>query len=517
MTPPRLGHPNLGLGVGLRSVHFAYILRNWPAVDWFEVISENFIDSQGRPRYVLEQIAERCPIVMHGVSLSIGSTDPLDFEYLAKLKRLAKETGAKWISDHICWTGVLGHNTHDLLPVPFTEETLRHVVQKVRTLQDFLERPFVLENPSSYITFQDSTMDEWEFVTRMAEEADCGLLLDVNHVYVSSFNHDMDPDRFIRSLPHERIVQFHLAGHTNYTKYIIDTHDNHVIDPVWELYRTAHQLTGGVSTLLEWDANIPPFPVVHEEVLKARRFMGEHLEPAEVSGKDEPEPVLATAAETVVHPLQKTLGQEIFEGFAFEYLQKYPSKSYTLDRLGENFTRFLNETRPAPEEGEEPGEVGWPDFLIDLAELEWAVNRVFDGPGVEGKPLLTADSLQSFPAERFAEARLVPVPCLRLLTFRFPVNAYYTAIRKAEEGEEVLIPDPQPEHLALTRRDFVVRRYPLTPAQHALLEKILAGAPIGEALAAAAETSGLEDDALAAELQSWFRLWVAEGFFQGIA
>ena len=170
MTPPRLGYPNLGLGVGLRSVHFDHILQNQPEVDWFEVISENFVDSQGRPRYVLQQIAERYPIVLHGVSLSIGSTDPLDFEYLGKLKRLAKETGAQWLSDHLCWTGVLGHNTHDLLPVPFTEETLRHVVERVRTVQDFLGRPFVLENPSSYVTFQDSTLDEWEFVTRMAEE-----------------------------------------------------------------------------------------------------------------------------------------------------------------------------------------------------------------------------------------------------------------------------------------------------------------------------------------------------------
>jgi hypothetical protein len=214
--------------------------------------------------------------------------------------------------------------------------------------------------------------------------------------------------------------------------------------------------------------------------------------------------------------LQKTLGPEIFEGFAFEYLQKYPSKSYTLDHLGGNFARFLDETRPEPEEDEEPGAVGWPDFLIDLAVLEWTINQVFDGPGVEGKPLLTAEALRSFPAERFGEARLVPVPCLRLLAFRFPVSAYYTAIRQAKEGEEVPVPDPGPEHLALTRRDFVVRRYPLDPAQHALLEKILAGAPVGEAIAAAAEASGLEDDALAAELQSWFRLWVAEGFFQSI-
>jgi uncharacterized protein len=235
---------------------------------------------------------------MHGVSLSIGSTDPLDFEYLGKLKRLAKEVGAQWISDHLCWTGVLGRNTHDLLPVPFTEQTLRHVVERVRTVQDFLERPFVLENPSSYITWQDSTMDEWEFVTRMAEEADCGLLLDVNNVYVSSFNHDMDPDRFIRSLPHERIVQFHLAGHTRYDTHIVDTHDNHVTDPVWDLYRTAHQLTGGVSTLLEWDANIPPFPVVHEEVLKAKRFMGERLPRPE-----DAEPAVVEAGAGVFHPL----------------------------------------------------------------------------------------------------------------------------------------------------------------------------------------------------------------------
>ncbi len=280
MRSPRLGHANLGLGVGLRTVHFKHILQQRPRVDWFEIISENFINSGGRPRYVLEQLAERYPIVMHGVSLSIGSTDPLDFEYLKKLKNLAGEVNARWVSDHLCWTGVAGRNTHDLLPIPFNRETLSHVVQRVRVVQDFLERPLVLENPSSYVTFRDSTMDEWEFITLLAEKTGCGLLLDVNNVYVSSFNHDMDPVEFVSSLPHERIVQFHLAGHRNYTTHLIDTHDNHVIDPVWELYRLAHKLTGGVSTLLEWDANIPPFPVMHEEVLKARQFMSEHLEPA---------------------------------------------------------------------------------------------------------------------------------------------------------------------------------------------------------------------------------------------
>jgi hypothetical protein len=301
MGTRRLGHANLGLGVGLRTVHFSHILENKPDVDWFEIISENFMDSGGRPRYVLEQIAERYAIVMHGVSMSIGSTDPLDFDYLGKLRRLADRIGARWISDHLCWTGVAGLNTHDLLPIPLNEQSLKHVVERVRTVQDFLERPLVLENPSSYVTFADSTLSEWEFISRMADEADCGLLLDVNNVYVSSVNHDFDAIEYIRSVPHERVVQFHLAGHTNMGTHLIDTHDGHVIDPVWRLYRLAHELTRGASTLLEWDAKIPEFPVVHAEVLKARQCIEKELEPiavAEVLGGE-----VDDDAPTVFHPL----------------------------------------------------------------------------------------------------------------------------------------------------------------------------------------------------------------------
>ena len=274
LKPPRFELPNLGLGVGLRSVHFGYILASHPEVDWFEIISENFMDSGGRPRYVLDQIAERYPVVMHGVSLSIGSTDRLDFEYLKKLKRLADDIGAVWISDHLCWTGISGINTHDLLPVPLNEATLKLVVQRIRTVQDFLERPLVLENPSTYVGFVDSTLSEWEFISRMAAEADCGLLLDVNNVYVSSVNHDFDPVEYITALPHDRVIQFHLAGHTNCGTHLVDTHDGHVIESVWELYRLAHQLTNGAATLLEWDAKIPDFPTLHAEVLKAR----DHIE-----------------------------------------------------------------------------------------------------------------------------------------------------------------------------------------------------------------------------------------------
>lgn len=281
MTRARLGYEHLGLGVGLRSVHYPYIMQHWPAVDWFEVISENYMDSQGRPLHVLEQIAERYPIVMHGVSMSIGSSDPLNMDYLQKLKRLANIVNARWVSDHLCWTGVLGRNSHDLLPVPLNEETLAHVVGRIRTVQEVLERPLVLENPSSYIEFAASTMPEWQFLSEMASQADCGLLLDVNNVYVSSINHDFDPVEFIRNVPHQRVVQFHLAGHTNMGTYCIDTHDGPVIDPVWALYRLAYELTGGVSTLLEWDASIPPFEEMHAEVLKARHYI-EPLTPAGV-------------------------------------------------------------------------------------------------------------------------------------------------------------------------------------------------------------------------------------------
>ena len=264
---------NLGLGVGLRTVHFQHILNTNPDVDWFEIISENFMDCGGRPRYVLDQIAERYPIVMHGVSMSIGSTDPLNRDYLTKLKRLANDVNAKWVSDHVCWTGVAGHNTHDLLPVPYNEATLRHLIERIRIVQDVLERPLVLENPSTYVTFRHSSMTEWDFLRRMVEETGCQLLLDVNNIYVSAVNHDFDPEEYLRAVPHEAVVQFHLAGHTNLGTHCIDTHDGEVIDPVWKLYRLAHQLTGGASTLLEWDAQIPEFPVLHAEVLKAKQHI----------------------------------------------------------------------------------------------------------------------------------------------------------------------------------------------------------------------------------------------------
>ncbi len=275
--PNKWNLPDLGLGVGLRTVHFNHILERGPDVDWFEILSENFLDTEGRPLHVLDQIAEQYPIIMHGVSMSLGSTDPLDFEYLRKLKNLADRVRAVWLGDHVCWTGVAGRNGHDLYPIPYNEEGLAHIVERIKEVQDFLERPLVLENPSTYLTFTASTMPEQEFISRMAEEADCALLLDVNNVYVTCRNHDLDPFEYLDGIPYERVVQIHLAGHTDKGTHCIDTHNDHVIDDVWEFYRYVHRHAGGRATLLEWDADIPECPVVHSEVLKARRFREQAL------------------------------------------------------------------------------------------------------------------------------------------------------------------------------------------------------------------------------------------------
>lgn len=268
------GLPMLGFGAGLRSAHYRYVLDQRPAVDWFEVITENFLDSRGYARHVLNRVAEWYPVVLHGVSLSIGSTDPLDFDYLRKLRRLADAVRAAWVSDHVCWTGIAGYNTHDLLPIPFTEAALAHVVRRVRIVQEFLGRPLVLENPSTYLGFTASVMSECEFLGRLAIDADCGLLLDVNNVYVSAINNDFDPWAYLRALPHERVVQIHLAGHTDAGTHLVDTHDRPVTPAVWELYHQALSLTGPVSTLLEWDDHLPAFPRLQAELTLARQVAG---------------------------------------------------------------------------------------------------------------------------------------------------------------------------------------------------------------------------------------------------
>ncbi len=269
MAPLR---PSLGFGLGLRVDHYEAILADNPPVDWFEALTENYLVPGGKPLDYLMRIRERYPMVMHGVSLSIGSTQPLDRAYLAQVKALAARLEPQWVSDHLCWTGVAGRNMHDLLPLPYTEEALANVVERVRTVQDILDRRILLENVSSYVTYRDSHVTEWEFLREIAERSDSLVLLDVNNIYVSSVNHEFDPLDYLNAIPVDRVQQIHLAGHENHGDYLVDTHDQPVPDPVWQLYGAAIRRFGSVATMIERDANIPPLEDLCVELDAAREL-----------------------------------------------------------------------------------------------------------------------------------------------------------------------------------------------------------------------------------------------------
>jgi len=263
--------PHLGFGLGLRTVHYEEILASPCAVDWFEVLSENFMVPGGKPLHYLDRIRADYPVVMHGVSLSIASTDPLDWNYLRALKALSERVSPHWISDHLCWTGVNGKNSHDLLPVPYTEEAVAHIASRVDAIQEFLGRRILLENVSSYVSYKESELTEWEFLSEIAHRADCLILLDVNNIYVSAYNHGFDAEQYLAGVPAERVQQIHIAGHSHCGDYIVDTHDADVIDPVWALYAKAIERLGPVSTMIERDDHIPPLADLVTELEQARR------------------------------------------------------------------------------------------------------------------------------------------------------------------------------------------------------------------------------------------------------
>lgn len=267
------GHSNLGIGIGLRIPHYRYILENKPAIDWFEIISENFMVDGGRPLEILEAVLETYPVVQHGVSLYLGSMEPYNSDQLRRLKRLTQKTKTPFLSDHLCWGSYNGSYSHDLLPLPYTKEAVRNTADRIRHVRDFLELPVCIENVSSYLEYNDSTMSEWQFLCEVVEAADCGMLLDVNNVYVSSQNHDFDPLDYLNGVPLDRVAQIHIAGHSAYDTHRLDTHDHPVCEPVWELYRYVIDRIGPTNTLLEWDAHLPSFEEVHAEALKARKYL----------------------------------------------------------------------------------------------------------------------------------------------------------------------------------------------------------------------------------------------------
>lgn len=281
-TPKRQApYGTLGFGLGARPAHYEALLRKPRSLEWLEVLTENYLVPGGKPLYYLDRLRRDYPLVMHGVSLSIGSVDPLDFNYLAQLRNLAQRIEPLWISDHLCWTGVAQRNLHDLMPLPYTEEAVAHVVDRVQRVQDYLGQRILLENVSSYVSYHASDMTEWTFLAEVARRADCLLLLDVNNIFVSSRNHGYEPLAYLDGIPRERVQQFHLAGHEDCGDYIIDTHDAPIVDPVWGLYGEAIKRFGPVPTMIERDDHIPPLEDLLAELEQARRVadaaLGERL------------------------------------------------------------------------------------------------------------------------------------------------------------------------------------------------------------------------------------------------
>ncbi len=531
---------SLGYGLGLRAKHYDYVIQNKPKVDWFEVISENYMNTRGRPRVALDKIRADYPIVMHGVSMSIGSSDPLDMSYLQRLKDLAAEIEPAWISDHLCWTGIQKKNTHDLLPVPLTEETLAHVVERIKRVQDFMGRHVLLENPSSYLTYRADEIPEYEFMARMAEEADCALLLDANNIYVASFNQRLDPYEYINAIPMDRVVQVHLAGHMNKGTHIVDTHDGPVIQDVWDLYKYITRREGfAASTMVEWDDKIPEFPVLEAEIAKAREFAGaevsqsaianakqrsrsasnhgmrelhEHLQGAIFSGDVadaatwiEPKEGFAPEAQLGVYVegyrlrLRQIIvgdyevtahyfGKEKMRELVAEYVETVRSQDYDVGAYSAQFTDWLRKQDVA-------------DFGKELARLEKTVFACFD---MEEKPALKVADMGGLVAEDFASMKFKPRAASVLAKFDADVNGYMTNFYAGEKCEE----SSGEVFVMAYAHGGKVYRVALRPQEFQMLELMRDGREIGDVMEVVAANSEMDETALAAEMQSWFSMWL---------
>lgn len=533
--------PMMGFGLGLRPEHYPHILEHSPDVDWFEIISENYMETEGRPKYMLEQIREKYPLVMHGVSLSIGTVDPLNSDYLKQLKDLIAWVDPVWISDHLCWTGVAHKQTHDLLPVPYTEEALKHIIERLRMVQDYLERPILMENPSTYLEFQSSEMTEWDFIRRMAEESGCGLLLDANNVYVSCYNHKWDPKTYLDALPMERVVQIHLAGHQNNGTHIIDTHDDHVTDEVWKLYEYIIGTAGQISTMVEWDDKIPAFDVVKAELDKARGFAARAHKPndlpqftpnslvqpasdnlpsytpqlhkmqeAILSGDEEkaaPEnwvrakPELSESEQIgiyirgyryrlfdIVHDdytaLRHYLGDDDFADLIDAYIEAVPSEYPNLARYIEKFPDFVK-TR-------------CDDVAYELAVLETAIERISDAGETAA---LSPEHLAELDPDALMAQPLPLRRALSLYAFRYPVNAYYGAVI---DGDDPAPPSPESSYVAVYRHDYEMWRLDLEREEYEILTILQNGVSPAAALE---KILGDRHDA-AENVSRWFARWM---------
>ncbi|MES2905500.1 MAG: DUF692 family multinuclear iron-containing protein [Pseudomonadota bacterium] len=545
--------PHLGFGLGLRPIHYPYIFEHRPNVDWFEIISENFMDTGGMPMRNLERIRERYPIVMHGVALSIGTVDPLNSEYLQKLKALMKWVKPAWISDHLCWTGIAHRNTHDLLPVPYTEEALAHIIQRLKEVQDVLEMPIALENPSTYMEFKSSSMPEAEFIARMAEGANCRLLLDVNNVYVTCFNHRLDPKTYIDTLPLDKVAQIHLSGHSNKGTHIIDTHDDHVIDEVWTLYKYVVNRAGRVpNTMVEWDDQIPEFDVLNAELAKARAAAATAKNYGELPNLAGPNPALmsdmaqplaneqARLQDAIIlknsnmpeawvrdkpdfppqaqldvyinsyryrlydvvaedYPvLEYYLGVDAFKALIGDFVNTIPSEHFNIARYATKLPAFLAERRPQ-------------DALAhEICQLETSLCQLGDA---EETDALNEASLQNLTPEDFVQAALRPRAATQLLSFSYPVNDYY---RDVMDEKKPSAPARQESWLALLRHDDALWRMELEQQEFRLLEMLFKGISIENALQIVQTEFQENEETLSANLSRWFARWMKHHLFTRI-
>ena len=545
--------PYLGFGLGLRIPHYAHIFEHAPAVDWFEIISENFMDTDGKARRNLARIRERYPVVMHGIALSIGTVDPLNSEYLRKLKKLADDIEPAWISDHLCWTGIAHKNSHDLLPVPYTEEALKHIVSRIKQVQDCLERPIALENPSTYLEFKTSHIPEAEFIAAMARESGCHLLLDVNNVYVSCYNHCLDAKAYIDVLPMDKVAQIHLSGHSNHGTHIIDTHDDHVVDEVWALYKYAtHKAGRTINTMVEWDDNLPEWDVLYAELGKAKLAavdarnyaplpdlardqqhyvaniltpLGEaqsRMQEAILRGESvENDPdtwirakerfaptdqlaVYINAYRARLHEvtaedypvLKHYLGDGTFDALITDFVTHTHSAHFNIGRYAAHLPAFL-----AQHSAGDP-------FAQELAVLENALSRLHD---MEETTPLEPAHLVGMNAESLMDVVLTPRAALQLFVFDHPVNDYYLATK---EGLSPTPPVPEKTCLAAFRHEDVVWRMELAALEYHLLQKLFTGMPIGTALHALQTELVVSEDELAAQLSALFSRWMRNGLLR---